>query len=73
MLFIISGMDELPDATNQTITVTSAGISMVGNIPLLQLQEEWSDRNNAAYSQTLLCISSKLQILINHMDQCAEA
>ena len=70
---IITGMDKLPDAANQTITVTTAGVSMVGNTPLLQLQEEWGARNNAAYSQIVLCISPELQISLDHMDQSAEA
>ena len=34
---IINGMDELPDATNQTVPVTVAGVSMVRNVPLLQI------------------------------------
>ena len=46
---------------------------MVGNTPLLQLQEEWSDRNNAAYSQILLCISAELKFSLDHMDQSAKA
>ena len=45
---------------------------MVGNTPLLQLQE-WSDRNNAVYSQILLCISPELQTSLDHTDQSAEA
>ena len=70
---ITTGMDKLPDGANRTITVTTAGVSMVGNTPLLQLQEEWDDRNNAAYSQIPLCISPELQISLDHMDQSAEA
>ena len=65
---IITGMDKLPVMTNKFITVATAGVSMVGNTPLLQLQEEWSDRNNAAYSQILLCISPKLQISLGSME-----
>ena len=45
---------------------------MVGNTPLLQLQE-WSDRNNAVYSQILLCISPELQTSLDHTNQSAEA
>ena len=70
---IIPDTDKLPDATNWTITVTTAGVLMVSSTPLLQLQEEWSNRNNVAYSQILLCISSELQISMDHTDKLAEA
>ena len=70
---IISSTDKLPDTTNRVVTVTTAGISIIGNTPLSQLQEEWSNRNNAEYSQILLCISPELQISLDHTDKLAEA
>ena len=38
------GTDLFPDVTNQIVTANTAGVEMVRNI--LQLQEEWNDRNN---------------------------
>jgi CHAD domain-containing protein len=62
---IITGADPYPKATNLQTTVTST--------TLPQLQEEWDDRNNVAYSQILLCISPELQTAIENTEKCEEA
>lgn len=38
-----------------------------------QLEEEWWDKNNAAYNQILLCISPELETVIDGADQAAVA
>ena len=48
----ITGMDILPTAQTQLAAVT-VGVK----VTLTQLVDEWTDWNNAAYNQILLCIS----------------
>jgi gag-polypeptide of LTR copia-type len=69
---IITGKDEYPTNMNRTVTTVN-GVEMVGSVPLSQLQDEWKDRNNVAYSQILLCISPEFQTAIDSTDQCVEA
>jgi gag-polypeptide of LTR copia-type len=69
---VITSTDHYPDPANRTVTVVN-GIEMVGAVPLSQLQDEWNDRNNVAYSQLLLCISPELQTAIDTTDKCTEA
>ena len=40
-------------------------IAHINSIPLTQLIDEWTDRNNSAYNQILLCISPELQTAID--------
>jgi hypothetical protein len=62
---VITGVDPYPDSSNQAVVRSPAGVEMVGNVPLMTLQEEWDDKNNAVYSQILLCISPELQTAID--------
>jgi Reverse transcriptase (RNA-dependent DNA polymerase)/gag-polypeptide of LTR copia-type/Pol polyprotein, beta-barrel domain len=69
---VILGTDELPNKKDTNITMIS-GVQHVGDVPLTQKIEQWHDRNNAAYNQLLLCISSELQTAIDVTDIAAEA
>jgi hypothetical protein len=69
---IILGTDIHPSKRKITIT-TVDNIQLVGSTPLTQLVEAWSDQNNAAYNQILLCISPELQTSIDDTDVAAEA
>ena len=64
----ITGMDILPTAQTQL-----AAIAASVTIPLAQIIEEWTDCNNIAYDQILLCISSELQTAIDRTDVAATA
>ena len=43
-------------------------IAHINSVPLTQLIDEWTDRNNSAYNQLLLCISPELQTTIDATD-----
>jgi hypothetical protein len=45
----------------------------IGSIPLMEKVAEWEDRNNAAYNQILLCISSDQQTAIDETDVASRA
>ena len=64
----INGMDILP--TVQTQLVAAA---MGATVTLAQLIDEWTDRNNTAYNQILLFISSELQTAIDGTNIAATA
>ena len=64
----ITGMDTLPTAQTQL-----AAIAARVTVTLAQLVDKWTDRNNTAYNQILLCISSELQTAINGTDVAATA
>ena len=68
----ITGIDTLPSASAAHITVV-AGVEHIGTISVAQLDEEWHDRNNAAYNQILLCITPELQTAIDETDRASEA
>ena len=68
----ILGTDILPTHSDPNFT-TINDIPHIGKIPLLQLVDEWHDRNNTAYNQVLLCISLELQTAINDTDEAAIA
>ena len=50
-----------------------AGVEHTDTASLAQLDDEWHDRNNAAYNQILLCISPELQTAIDETDKASEA
>ena len=60
----ILGNDERPTKRNQTV-VDRNGVDYVGSIPLSQLVDEWTDRNDTAYNQILLCVSPELQTAVD--------
>ena len=68
----ILGTDTLPTRSDLNFT-TINDIPHIGKIPLLQLIDEWHDRNNTAYNQVLLCISPELQTAIDDTDEAAIA
>ena len=43
-------------------------IKHINGIPLTQLIDEWTDGNDSAYNQLLLCISPELQTAIDATD-----
>ena len=53
--------------TDPQITMTN-NITHINSIPLTQLIDEWTDRNDSAYNQILLCISPELQTAIDATD-----
>ena len=59
--------DERPTKRNQTI-VDRNSVDYVGSIPLSQLVNKWTDWNNTAYNQILLCISPEFQTAIDDTD-----
>jgi gag-polypeptide of LTR copia-type/Pol polyprotein, beta-barrel domain len=69
---IILGTDKLPNEKDSNAAIAS-GVQHVGDVPLTQKIEQWHDRNNAAYNQLLLCISSELQSTIDVTDVAADA
>ena len=68
----ILGTDILLTHSDPNFT-TINDIPHIGKIPLLQLIDEWHDRNNTAYNQILLWISLELQTAINDIDEAAVA
>ena len=69
---IIIGTDKLP-STLAVHTTIMAGVEHTDTASLAQLDDEWHDRNNAAYNQILLCISPELQTAIDETDKASEA
>ena len=63
----ILNTDKKPLVTNPRITMTN-NITDINSIPLTQLIDEWTNRNNSAYNQLLLCISPELQTAIDATD-----
>ena len=55
----ITGADILRTAQTQLVAAAAGA-----TVTLAQLIDEWTDRNNTAYNQSLLCISSELQTVI---------
>ena len=71
---LITAQEPLPTTSNtHTHIVGGIEVSIAGNIPLTQLEEEWHDKNNAAYNQILLCISPELQMAIDGTDKAPVA
>ena len=71
---LITTQEPLPTTTNtRTHIVRGIEVTIAGNVPLTQLEEEWHDKNTAAYNQILLCISPELQTVIDSTDEAAVA
>ena len=68
----ILSTDVLPSKNNPKFAVVN-GIEHIGTIPLKQLIDEWTDRNDTAYNQILLCISPELQTAIDATDLANKA
>ena len=67
---LITAQEPFPTTTNiHTHIVGGIEVSIAGNIPLTQLEEEWHDKNNAIYNQILLCISPELQTAIDGTEE----
>ena len=58
---------------NDPNIVTVGGIQCIGNTPLAQLINEWTDHNDTAYNQILLYTSPELQTAINDTDVASTA
>ena len=63
----ILNTDKKPLATDPRITMTN-NIAHINSVPLTQLVDEWTDRNDSAYNQLLLCISPELQTAVDTTD-----
>ena len=63
----ILNTDKKPLMTDPRITMTN-NIAHINSIPLTQLIDEWTERNDSAYNQLLLCISPELQTTIDATD-----
>ena len=63
----ILNTDKIPLTTNPQITMVN-NIEHINSIPLTQLIDQWTDRNDSAYNQLLLCISPELQTAIDATD-----
>ena len=71
---LITAQEPFSTTTNiRTHIVGGIEVSIAGNVPLTQLEEEWHDKNNAAYNQILLCISPELQTAIDGTDEASIA
>ena len=69
---MILGTDILLSHSDPNFT-TIDDIPHIGKIPLLQLIDEWHDRNNTVYNQILLYISPELQTAIDDTNEAAIA
>ena len=63
----ILNTDKKPFATDPQITMTN-NIAHINSVPLTQLIDEWTDRNDSPYNQLLLCISPEPQTAIDTTD-----
>jgi gag-polypeptide of LTR copia-type len=68
----IAGSDVKPTEHDTSITIVG-GVMHIGSVPLTEKIAEWEDRNNAAYNQILLCISSDQQTAIDETDVASRA
>ena len=59
----ILNTDKLPLATNPQVTMIN-NIEHINNVPLIQLINKWTDRNDSAYNQLLLCIYFRLLLTL---------
>ena len=64
--------DTLPARDDPNVTLVNS-IWHIGSTPLAQLIKEWNDRNDTAYNQILLHISSELQTAIDTTDVASKA
>jgi hypothetical protein len=62
----------VPTPTSPNVIMTS-GVTHIGSTPLDQLIAEWTDQNDTAYNQILLCISPELQTSIDITDKVMDA
>ena len=68
----ILNKDTLPSRGDANVTLVNS-IQCIGTTPLTQLIDEWTDRNNTAYIQILLCISPELQTAIDATDVASKS
>jgi hypothetical protein len=68
----ITGSEVKPTEHDTLITIVG-GVMHIGGVPLTEKVAEWEDRNNAAYNQILLCISSDQQMAIDKTDVASRA
>ena len=69
---IITSADTLPSISRLNTTIVE-GVEFVGPTCLAHLDNGWHDWNNAAYNQSLLCITPELQTAINETDRANKA
>ena len=70
---IIIGTEIRPSVMTRTTSLSAAGVTLVRMTPLTQLQDEWDEKNHAAYAQIVSGLPGGIQMALDRMDQAAEA